>query len=112
MWLLESFFNKALCKINDEKYFTYQSVERFKTDYLKNSKESQNADFFQEFWIKKYHLKMNLRIYECLCPANEQILIDCKNLKHLGFIYDFYIRNGCIKIIINEGDNPKKIKHK
>ena len=54
---------------------------------------------------------MNLRIYESLCSSNEKILAECNNLKHVGFIYDFYIRNGHIKIIINEGDNPKKINH-
>ena len=59
----------------------------------------------------KNHLRMNLRIYESLCSSNEKILAECNNLKHVGFIYDFYIRNGHIKIIINEGDNPKKINH-
>ena len=54
---------------------------------------------------------MNLRIYESLCASNEKILMDCKNLKHLGFIHEFFIRNGNIKIIINQGDRAKKIEH-
>ena len=59
----------------------------------------------------KDHIGMNLRIYESLCAANEKVLMDCNNLKHVGFIHDFYIRNGFIKIIINQGDTPKKIDH-
>ena len=56
-------------------------------------------------------INMNLRIYESLCSANEKVLADCHRLKHLGFIEEFYIRNGFVKIVINEGDSPKRIEH-
>lgn len=59
----------------------------------------------------KTELKMNLRFYEHLCQANEIIHNECRDLKKYEHIYDFYTRNGYIKIVRNQGDRPIKIRH-
>lgn len=59
----------------------------------------------------KNEIKMNLRFYESLCKSNKQVYHECFDLKNQGFIKDFYIRNGFVKIIIKDGNNPIKIKH-
>ena len=56
-------------------------------------------------------LNMNLRIFESLCSKNEYILGQTKELKEAGYIHKYFIRNGFVKIIINEGDKPSLIKH-
>ena len=56
-------------------------------------------------------LKMNLRFYENLCDANETVIRNCYKLKQSGILHDFYIRNGFIKIKIDEGDKHIKIYH-
>ena len=59
----------------------------------------------------KNFLKMNLRFYESLCASNEEIINECYKLKKDGIVHDYYIRNGFVKLIIKEGDNPFKIYH-
>ena len=59
----------------------------------------------------KQELKLNLRFYENLCEANESVIHYCSKLKQSGIIYDFYLRNGFVKIIIDEGDKPINIRH-
>ena len=59
----------------------------------------------------KPQLKMNLRFYKHLCPANESIHNDCRDLKKYDHIHDYYTRNGYIKIVRNQGDRPIKIRH-
>ena len=58
----------------------------------------------------KKQLKMNLRFYESLCESNKQVYYECYDLKKYGFIKDFYIRNGFVKII-RDGYFPTKIHH-
>ena len=59
----------------------------------------------------KSYLKMNLRFFENLCTANEVILKECFHLKKDDMLYDYFIRNGYVKIIKKEGDKPYKICH-
>ena len=59
----------------------------------------------------KNRFKMNLRFYENLCESNERVNNWCRELKKYGSLHDYYTRNGFIKIIINEGDFPIKIRH-
>ena len=59
----------------------------------------------------KKNLKMNLRIHESLCQANEKVVSDCGSLKKYSIIKDFYIRNGFTKIVEKEGSRPQKIHH-
>ena len=59
----------------------------------------------------KDYLEMNLRFYESLCMANEDILKDCFKLKKDKLIHEYYLRNGFVKIIKNEGNRPIKIIH-
>ena len=59
----------------------------------------------------KAKIKMNLRFFECLCPSNENILSHCYDLKKYGLIHEYYIRNGFIKIVKTEEDQPTKIHH-
>ena len=54
---------------------------------------------------------MNLRFYESLCRANEEIIKECSMLKYKNVLSDYFIRNGFVKIITNEGDKPFKIFH-
>ena len=57
----------------------------------------------------KQELKMNIRFYEHLSKSNENILKECQNLHKHELIHSYYIRNGFLKIIINQGDKPIKI---
>ena len=54
---------------------------------------------------------MNLRFYENLCKANETAIQYCNKLKQSGHIHDYHRRNGFVKIKLDEGDKPKKIRH-
>ena len=54
---------------------------------------------------------MNLRFFESLCDANEYVLKECFHLKKYGIINDYYLRNGFVKIININNNNPVKIKH-
>ena len=54
---------------------------------------------------------LNVRFYENLCNKNEFIYRECKRLKKQKHLTECYIRNGFVKIIIKEGDNPIKINH-
>ena len=51
---------------------------------------------------------MNLRFYENLCRANEEIVRECYKLKKEGLMEDYFIRNGFVKIVKKYGDKPKK----
>lgn len=60
----------------------------------------------------KQKLRMNLRFYRHLCPANEKTLKDCKNLKRYNIINDYFVGfGGFVKIVKAEGDPPMRIKH-
>ena len=54
---------------------------------------------------------MNLRFYENLCEANEMVVRSCRKLKQSGRIHEYYIRNGFVKIKIEEGNRSEKIHH-
>lgn len=56
-------------------------------------------------------IKMNLRFQENLCEANETVFKWCRDLKNNEILHDFFIRNGYIKIVVEQGDKPLKIKH-
>ena len=56
-------------------------------------------------------LRMNLRFYESLCTKNEEVLKQCKTLQENGQIKSYFIRNGFVKIVVNEGDDPLRICH-
>ena len=36
---------------------------------------------------------------------------ECSRLKNAGFISNYFLRDGFVKIIQNVDDNPKKIRH-
>lgn len=61
--------------------------------------------------LRKNELKMNLRFYEHLTDNNETVLKECSNLVKYGIIKSYFIRNGFVKIVVNDGDNPFKIIH-
>ncbi len=52
-----------------------------------------------------------LRFYSCMSPKNEEVLRNCKTLKDEGIIHSYFIRNGYVMIVENEGDRPFKILH-
>ncbi len=54
---------------------------------------------------------MNLRFYENLCKSNSLILRMCKWLEENEHIHGHFLRNGYVKIIVTEGDNPVKMTH-
>ena len=59
----------------------------------------------------KNDLKMNLRFYESLCNANQEVVRECFKLKKYGQINNYYIQTGFVKIINKVGDRPLKIYH-
>ena len=59
----------------------------------------------------KRYLNMNLRFYEDLSPINEYILKECSKLKYAGTIKNHIIRNGNIKVVINDSSIPTAINH-
>ena len=59
----------------------------------------------------KSTIGMNLRFQENLCESNETVLKWSRDLKKHNFIYDYYIRNGYIKIITKKDEKPLKINH-
>ena len=54
--------------------------------------------------INNKPLNLNLRFYESLCKANEQILAECIKLRNYGLINEYVIRNGFIKISRNNNN--------
>ena len=54
---------------------------------------------------------LNLRFYENLCNANNDVLRMAKWLLDKGHIHRYFIRNGFVKIVTCEGDDPEKVKH-
>ena len=56
-------------------------------------------------------LRMNIRFFESLCGSNEESLKLCNKLKESGDIHNFFIRNGFLKVVVEEGDNPWRIRH-
>ena len=59
----------------------------------------------------KNTLKMNLRFYESLASLNQEALKISEKLEKDGLINKFYLRNGFVKIVVNENDNPLRIDH-
>ena len=57
------------------------------------------------------NLRLNLRFYESLCAMNEEALRICKWLSEQNVIHHYYLRNGFVKVIVEEGDNPVRIVH-
>ena len=59
----------------------------------------------------KSKIQMNLRFYENLCESNESVLRWCRELKNYDIIYDYFTRNGYVKIVKERGNRPVKIHH-
>ena len=56
-------------------------------------------------------LRMNLRFYESLCQLNQETLRVCDWLKDEEVIHHHFLRNGFVKIVIEDGQPPIRIKH-
>ena len=56
-------------------------------------------------------LKMNLRFYESLATLNQEALKISEYLEREGLIEKFYLRNGFVKIIVAQNDNPIRVDH-
>ena len=67
-----------------------------------------NRDKLNEF---RRDLNMNLRFFEHLTDSNESVLKECAQLAKYEIIDSYFIRNGHVKIVINDGDKPIKINH-
>ncbi len=65
--------------------------------------------------VKSFHfrntMKMNLRIFENLSPRNNECLRIAKWLQNENLISSYFLRNGFVKVIFSEGENPIKIRH-
>ena len=59
----------------------------------------------------KLNLGLDLQMSESICSMNQETFKISKWLEDQGLIFKFYTRNGFIKIVENEGDNPVKIVH-
>ena len=57
------------------------------------------------------HLRLNLRFFESLCAKNEESLRICKLLNHEQKIHNHFLRNGFVKVVMEENGRPMKIKH-
>ena len=71
---------------------------------LKNAHKLKNTNFKRE-------INMNLRIFENLAPKNSDSLRIAKWLLEQELISSYFLRNGYVKIVINDGDNPIRIRH-
>ena len=56
-------------------------------------------------------LNMNLRFHQSLCATNEEALRICKWLHEQREIHHYFIWNGFVKVVVDEGDNPVKVNH-
>ena len=54
---------------------------------------------------------LNLRFYESLCSKNEETLRICNQLSREGKIHSHFLRNGFVKVVLEENGRPMKIKH-
>ncbi len=59
----------------------------------------------------KYQTGLNLRFFESLSSKNAESLKICKYLSDQGMIHKYFTRNGYVKIIIDENDEPMKVLH-
>ena len=103
-------FNISAChrlakKKNDR--YPAQTIVRFTNRKITNFC-LENRDRLLEL---RNQLKMNLRFFESLCESNKKVYHECFDLKKNGHIKDYYIRNGFVKIVRNDGNNPIKIRH-
>ena len=67
----------------------------------------ENRDILQK--VKPRN--MNLRFYQSLSDANEDVLYQCKQLMKYGLIENYFLRNGFIKIVRIDNNRPFKIIH-
>ena len=56
-------------------------------------------------------LQMNLRFYQSLCETNKNILKMCKDLHEYGFINEFKVIRGSIRISKFNNNKQYKINH-
>lgn len=56
-------------------------------------------------------LRLNLRFFDSICAKNEEVLRISKWLKRENKIHDYFIRNGFVKVVIEEHGRPWKISH-
>ena len=54
---------------------------------------------------------MNLRFYESLAALNQEAVRICEHLQESGQIHKYFLRNGFVKIVINEQDSPLRVNH-
>ena len=54
---------------------------------------------------------LNLRFYENLCNMNNEVLQMAKWLSDNGHLHRYFIRNGFVKIVVGERDDPEKVKN-
>ena len=54
---------------------------------------------------------MNLRFHESLCETNRNIIKMCKHLSDYGFIKEYKVISGSIRIIKADETKRLKIKH-
>ena len=59
----------------------------------------------------KEEMGLDLRIFDSLCAKNVQSMKLCKKLHEDGKISKYFTRNGFMKVIVDEGDNPWRISH-
>ena len=57
------------------------------------------------------NLRLNLRFFESLCSKNEESLRISKWLKREHKIQDYFLRNGFVKVVLEEHGRPQKIFH-
>ncbi len=66
---------------------------------------TENLDIVRE------KMGLNLQISESICAKNMEVLKMCKWLSDEGLINNYYTRNGFVKVVVEDGDDPVKIVH-
>ena len=61
--------------------------------------------------LKNLRTSWKLSFREDLCDDNLDILHKCEKLQNEGFLHKVFTHNGFVKVIVNQGERPKKINH-
>ena len=74
-------------------------------EYCLTNRDKVKSQYFRN------EVKMNIRIFENLATKNAESVRIAKWMQDNGIIHNYFIRNGYVKIIIDEDDEPIRIKH-
>ena len=80
-------------------------------DYVLDITYYMGMDLSSEDIVAAHQLGRPKNLYDSWCAKNEETLKMAEWLSAEGLIYNYYMRNGFVKIVVDEGDKPYKLKH-